>query len=993
MEQNGPVQFGPYVVLEQIGAGGMGAVYRARDRRLERDVAIKVLHRHLEMAGARERFLREARAVSSLNHPNISTIFDIGEQDGDPYLVMELLHGESLKERLEDNVLMPQDDLISIAMQAAQALAAAHAKGIVHRDVKPANLFLVDGPAGQPQLKVLDFGLAKIESDRLLHGDSGGLTRTGSTVGTVEYMSPEQARGEDLDPRSDLFSLGAVLYELATGDVPFRGATSAVVFAELLGSDPVPPRKANARVSPGLDSVIRKLLEKKRENRTPSANALLDELRKLKESSARGITAAPPNASAANATQPAPESSRRIVQRAPVSVNDPGARAIRGRTPSGNLPPTLHKSGSDDKPAAAVARASGGTPPGLREPVRRGVASERPTAAPPLEERDPATGGVSWWVPCLVGLLLVGIAAAYYLRPHGEEQLGVSVVTGGLQITQFDNSTGDAILQDIPAVALQILLRELPTLHLTGYAPAPGGADRNAAELAQRSGADAYLTGTVSRDADRYHIHAEILRTSDNGKLAAEDVDAGSAVQVPEALGRLAIALRAHLGETPEQATTNTVPLTVEATNSLNALAFYARGTSLLRVGQTVAALEQFNHALTEDAAFVPARLELVEALREAGAEPERLRAAALLKSSVARGSACQRARVAYELADTASAAASAQAWADTCSLQPEAQIALARASLASGRNGAAEAAGGKAAELDPAGRAALTVATETMIAQAHYESAEKEQARAAGAGAGSPGLSLLAADLRGDDSAVAQAAADARSAAGFWDGWHYVTYLSNRGRLAEAHTFGETVAQRLSAQPAVASSAELMRARLAAMDAMAGHCGSAATASSGAGDTTRFFAGLSAAWCKRPASVGAPADPALSGAVRAAITWSKGDAQGALNLLQGARDSNQSPVASLLRGQAHLALGQQVLAISDFNGVIAHRGAALLTGTLVYPAAQAGLAAAYRTMGDTPNADRAADDLRSTWKDAAPTEPPAANDVAVSRAPQGLQR
>lgn len=975
MEQNGPVQFGPYVVLEQIGAGGMGAVYRARDRRLERDVAIKVLHRHLEMAGARERFLREARAVSSLNHPNISTIFDIGEQDGDPYLVMELLHGESLKERLEDDVLMPQDDIIAVAMQAAQALAAAHAKGIVHRDVKPANLFLVDGTADQPQLKVLDFGLAKIESDRLLYGDSGGLTRTGSTVGTVEYMSPEQARGEDLDPRSDLFSLGAVLYELATGDVPFRGATSAVVFAELLGSDPVPPRKANARVSHGLDSIIRKLLEKKRENRTPSANALLEELRTLKDSPARANPAAPPSVPAAKAPQPPPESPRRNTPRPPVSVNDPGARAIRGRTPSGNIPSAVHKAASGDRPSSVVPRASGGTPSVIREALRKGASPERPTATLPLEESVPAKGGFRRLMPGLAILILAGIAAAYYLRPRGGEMLGVSVVTGGLQITQFDNSTGDAILQDIPAVGLQILLSELPTLHLTGYAPAPSGADMNAAELAQRSGADAYLTGTVSRDADRYHVHAEILRTSDNSKLAAEDVDAGSAVQVPEALGRLAIALRAHLGETPEQATANTIPLTEEASSSLNALGFYARGTSLLRAGQTVAALEQFKRALAEDAAFVPARLEMVEALREAGAEPERLQAAAPLRNSTARGSACQKARVAYELADTQTAIASAQTWADTCSLQPEAQIALARASLASGHNGAAEVAGGKAAELDPAGRAALTVATETMIAQAHYESAEKEQARAAAVGAGSPGLALLAADLREDDNAAAKAAAAAQSATGFWDGWHHVTYLSNRGRLAEADSFGEAVAQRLSAQPAVASSGELMRARLAAIDAMAGHCGPIAAVSSGAGDATKFFAGLAAAWCKRPASAGAPADPALSGAVRAAITWSKGDSQGALNLLQGARDSNQTPVSSLLRGQAHLALKQQVLAIGDFKGVIAHRGAALLTGTLVYPAAQAGLAAAYRTMGDTPNADRAADDLRKTWKDAAPSE------------------
>ncbi|WP_052200217.1 serine/threonine-protein kinase [Terriglobus sp. TAA 43] len=950
MEGLGPRQYGPYVVLEQIGSGGMGAVYRARDRRLERDVAIKVLHRNLEMAGARDRFLREARAVSSLNHPNISTIFDIGEQDGDPYLVMELLHGESIKDRLHDGVPVLEDELISIAMQAAQALAAAHAKGIVHRDIKPANLFLVDGPDGEVQLKVLDFGLAKVEHDRILLGPSG-LTRTGATVGTVEYMSPEQARGEDLDPRSDLFSLGAVLYELATGDVPFRGATSAVVFAELLGSEPIPPRKVNTELSTGMDSIIQRLLQKKRENRTPSANALLEELRKLKGPSGSSTVsnAHPSSSSHVRATR---------VSREPVSVSDPTARSVHGHAPSGTRTSAMRS-----------------TP---RDSAVRGVARGPVIHSPSSFEREVAAGGIRWWIPAtVVALVLAAVGAFLYLRQRGSAVGGQGVISTGLQVTQFDNNTGDNLLQDVPAIAMQILLREMPSLHVTGYAPPLNSNEPDAQEIARRSGADAYLTGSVSRDGNSYHIHAQILRTSDKGELAAEDVDASSAVEIPNALSRLAVALRTHLGESPDQASANTVPLANEATNSLNALSLYAKGMAYLRAGQITNAIDELTRALADDPSFVPARLALVETLRESGAQVERLRAATALKAAATKGSPCQQSRIAYETTDAASAAMeAAQAWSNLCSLQPEAHVAMARSLLAAGRTAEAESIGTTAVQLDPAGRIAVSVATEAMIAQAHYESAQKEQGRAASLNAASPGLALLAAYLRNDQAAETQWAAVTAASNSFSDYWYYLTYLGDRGRLAEAHSFGTAAFTRLSAQPQVVSSAALLHARLDAMEAMAGHCHNELPSIAEAGDTTKFYAGLAKAWCKHSATDSLPADAAQKTLIQAAVLWSTGDPQGALNLLQEDKTSAQSTVAVLLRGESYLKLGQQVLAIGDFKAALTRRGEALLTGTLAYPVAQAGLATSYRTMGDDPNASRAEDDLKNLWKDADPSEP-----------------
>ena len=252
----------------------MGHVYRAWDARLHREVAVKLLNHEYAMPGMRERFLREARAASALNHPNICTIFDIGEQDGDPYLVMELLQGETLKDRILSRT-MQVDEIVAVARETAEALGAAHSKGVVHRDVKPANIFLVDKPNGGIQAKVLDFGLAKIEGGVLgARGRSLELTTAGATVGTLAYMSPEQARGEALDSRSDLFSLGVVMYEMATRQVPFQGATSALVFVQLLNHAPEPVREWNESVPRELEKIIFKLLAKERTARFQTAREL-----------------------------------------------------------------------------------------------------------------------------------------------------------------------------------------------------------------------------------------------------------------------------------------------------------------------------------------------------------------------------------------------------------------------------------------------------------------------------------------------------------------------------------------------------------------------------------------------------------------------------------------------------------------------------------------------------------------------------------------------
>ncbi len=562
-----------YRIIERLGAGGMGVVYKAEDIRLHRFVALKFLPDEIARdADALSRFEREARAASALNHANICTIYEVEEHDHQPVIVMELLEGEILKERIRAGPI-PIDELLDFGLETSDALEAAHQKRIIHRDIKPANIFITKSG----HAKILDFGLAKRVRDPRARGDDTSgptltmehqLTSAGYAVGTVPYMSPEQVRAKDLDGRTDLFSFGVVLYEMATGKLPFRGDSSGAILDAILNRAPVAAVRLNPDVPAELERIIDKCIEKDRNLRYQRASEIRTDLQRLKRDT---------------------DSSRVVTAPA---TNNAKLEVVTGIATSKIATPNI-------------------ATPLLTEPRH-------------IKRR--------WKLIVPVAAAILALAAAgYFFFPRALYSSSKLTDQDTIVLADFTNKTGDPVFDGTLRQGLAIQLEQSPFLKIMDdqqvqqdlrlMSIPPGGRITNqiAHDICVRDGAAATIDGSIESLGKDYVIALQAITCQAGATLAREQIQAADKEHVLNALGTAATAMRAKLGESRSSIQKLNLPLEQVTTPSLEALQSYTAGFGELGQGHFLASVPLFERATALDPNFAMAYQYISTAYNNAG--------------------------------------------------------------------------------------------------------------------------------------------------------------------------------------------------------------------------------------------------------------------------------------------------------------------------------------------------------------------------------------